>query len=401
MLEAANYDVIIVGGAMTGTTLALALSSKTAGKMRIAVLEKQVTHHHQQSGFDARCIALSDGSCQRFAQIQLPQSPHLWSRLQPVSTPIHKIHVSDKGHSGLLEFRAQEFNLPQLGAVIELTQAGQILLNAIQEYTHIDYLAPIEIENITRNDAHVEIKLKNHRTLRGQLLVGADGTQSLVAKAANIAQKVVREYRQTAIITNILVQQDHQYRAFERFTDEGPLALLPMQDNLMSLVWCVKDAQQLMTLNDQAFLSALQDRFGWRLGKLLQCGQRFTYPLNLYQAEQHIQPRIALIGNAAQTLHPIAGQGFNLGIRDVMTLADVVATHYLQQKDIGTYAHLQAYEKQRQSDQQQTLRLTDDLLSIFANHLLPLQFGRTLGLMTLSQSTLLRQHFAKLTLGWT
>lgn len=166
----------------------------------------------------------------------------------------------------------------------------------------------------------------------------------MVAKAANIAQKVVREYRQTAIITNILVQQDHQYRAFERFTDEGPLALLPMQDNLMSLVWCVKDAQQLMTLNDQAFLSALQDRFGWRLGKLLQCGQRFTYPLNLYQAEQHIQPRIALIGNAAQTLHPIAGQGFNLGIRDVMTLADVVATHYLQQK-ISVLTHIYKHMK--------------------------------------------------------
>ncbi|MGC6247699.1 2-octaprenyl-6-methoxyphenyl hydroxylase [Bisgaard Taxon 45] len=401
MLETANYDVIIVGGAMTGSSLALALSSKTAGKMNIAVLEKQRTHHHQQSGFDARCIALSDGSCKRFAQIHLPQSPHLWARLKPISTPIHKIHVSDKGHSGLLEFSAQEFKLPQLGAVIELAQAGQILLNAIQEYANIDYLAPAEIEQITRNENTVAIKLKNQRTLCSQLLVGADGTQSLVAKAANIAQKTVREYAQTAIITNVLVQQDHQSRAFERFTDEGPLALLPMQDNLMSLVWCVKDAQSLMALDDTAFLSALQDRFGWRLGKLLQCGQRYTYPLNLYQAEHHIQSRIALIGNAAQTLHPIAGQGFNLGIRDVMTLADTVATHYLQQKDIGLYTHLQVYEQQRQSDQQQIMTLTDDLLSIFANNLLPLQFGRTLGLMTLSQSSLLRQHFAKLALGWT
>ncbi|MDO5054657.1 MAG: 2-octaprenyl-6-methoxyphenyl hydroxylase [Pasteurella oralis] len=400
MSQETNYDVIIVGGAMTGATLALALSDQTAGKIKIAVLEKQVSHQHQQRGFDARCIALSDGSCQRLAQINLPTGQTLWQQFQPIITPIKKIHVSDKGHSGLTEFSAQEFHLSQLGAVIELQATGRILLNAIHQYPNINYFAPVDITQIEHDTEQVKISLKNDRTLSTKLLIGADGTQSLVASSVNISQNLVRQYHQTAIITNVLPQQVHQYRAFERFTDEGPLALLPMPNNLMSLVWCVQDPEPLIRCDEAQFLLALQHRFGWRLGKLLQCGQRFTYPLNLYQAEQHIQPRIALIGNAAQTLHPIAGQGFNLGIRDVMQLASLVATKYQQQQDIGTYQNLIPYAIERQQDQQQIINLTDGLLSIFANNLLPLQISRTLGLMALSQSRLLRQYFAKPTLGW-
>ncbi|MGC7589035.1 2-octaprenyl-6-methoxyphenyl hydroxylase [Bisgaard Taxon 46] len=400
MLQETNYDVIIVGGAMTGVTLALSLSHQTQGKLKIAILEKQVAYHHKQSGFDARCIALSDGSCQRLAQIKLPDGKNLWQLSKNLSTPIKKIHVSDKGHSGLTEFTAEEFHLSQLGAVIELNQMGDVLLKAIKQYPNIDYLAPVEIEQIQLNQDDVKISLKNDRTLTAALLIGADGTQSAVAKIANISQKCVREYQQTAIITNIKPQQAHQFRAFERFTSEGPVALLPMQDNLMSLVWCVQNPDELMQLDDKAFLEKLQQRFGWRLGKLLECGKRFTYPLNLCQAEQHIQHRIALVGNAVQTLHPIAGQGFNLGIRDVMQLSQHLSALYLKQQDLGSYTNLQAYEALRSQDQQQIINLTDGLLSIFANNLFPLQIGRTLGLMALAQSKLLRQHFAKPTLGW-
>lgn len=395
-----QYDVIIVGGAMTGVTLALALSHASAGQLRIAVLEKQIQHQHSQGGFDSRCIALSDGSCKRFAQVELPEGSNLWQKLQPISTPIQHIHISDRGHSGLAQLNAQEFHLQQLGAMIELNQAGQILLQACAQYPNIDYLAPVGIAQLSLQPEQVEVQLRDQRTLQGKLIVGADGTQSLVAKTAGIQQNLVREYQQSAIITNVLVQQAHQNRAFERFTTEGPIALLPMQNNLMSLVWCVKDPASLMQQDDNAFLTALQQAFGWRLGKFLQCGKRVVYPLNLYQAEQHIQARVALIGNAAQTLHPIAGQGFNLGIRDVMTLAQVVAQRYQAKQDIGDYQGLLPYAQSRQPDQQQIINLTDSLLSIFANDLLPFQLGRTLGLMTLAQSRLLRQHFAKPTLGW-
>lgn len=395
-----DYDVVIIGGAMAGATLALALSAKTQGQMRIAIVEKQAPQQHQQSGFDARCIALSDGSCQRLNRIQLPDKERLWQKIQGIATPIKQIHVSDKGHSGIVEFSAHEFDLEALGAVVELQQMGQCLLQAMQQYPHLDYLAPQQVEQIEYLPSAVKIRLKNDRTLRAKLLVGADGSRSQVASAASIEQQLQREYGQTAIITNVQVQQPHQYRAFERFTDEGPLALLPMAGNLMSLVWCVKQPQALMSLDENAFLQQLQQRFGWRLGKLQQCGKRFAYPLNLYRAAQHIQPRTALVGNAAQTLHPVAGQGFNLGIRDLMALADVVADNFAAQQDIGDYALLQRYEEIRQADQQHIIQLTDSLVSVFANNLLPLQLARNLGLMAISQCRLAKQHFAKATLGW-
>lgn len=395
-----DYDVVIIGGAMAGATLALALSAKTQGQMRIAIVEKQAPQQHQQSGFDARCIALSDGSCQRLNRIQLPDKQRLWQKIQGIATPIKQIHVSDKGHSGIVEFSAHEFDLEALGAVVELQQMGQCLLQAMQQYPHLDYLAPQQVEQIEYLPSAVKIWLKNDRTLRAKLLVGADGSRSQVASAASIEQQLQREYGQTAIITNVQVQQPHQYRAFERFTDEGPLALLPMAGNLMSLVWCVKQPQALMSLDENAFLQQLQQRFGWRLGKLQQCGKRFAYPLNLYRAAQHIQPRTALVGNAAQTLHPVAGQGFNLGIRDLMALADVVADNFAAQQDIGDYVLLQRYEEIRQADQQHIIQLTDSLVSVFANNLLPLQLARNLGLMALSQCRLAKQHFAKATLGW-
>ena len=395
-----DYDVVIIGGAMAGATLALALSAKTQGQMRIAIVEKQAPQQHQQSGFDARCIALSDGSCQRLNRIQLPDKERLWQKIQGIATPIKQIHVSDKGHSGIVEFSAHEFDLEALGAVVELQQMGQCLLQAMQQYPHLDYLAPQQVEQIEYLPSAVKIRLKNDRTLRAKLLVGADGSRSQVASAASIEQQLQREYGQTAIITNVQVQQPHQYRAFERFTDEGPLALLPMAGNLMSLVWCVKQPQALISLDENAFLQQLQQRFGWRLGKLQQCGKRFAYPLNLYRAAQHIQPRTALVGNAAQTLHPVAGQGFNLGIRDLMALADVVADNFAAQQDIGDYALLQRYEEIRQADQQHIIQLTDSLVSVFANNLLPLQLARNLGLMALSQCCLAKQHFAKATLGW-
>ena len=395
-----NYDIVIVGGAMTGTTLALALSAFTNGKMKIAVLERQPAKQHQQSGFDARCIALSDGSCQKFSRIILPDGQNLWQKIQPFSTHIEQIHVSDKGHSGIVEFSAREFHLQQLGAVIELQQAGQIMLQAVEQSDNIDYLCPVEIAHIERSQDGVKISLKNDRTLTAQLLIGADGTKSEVASAVNISQEMLHDYGQTAIIANVQTQQPHQNRAFERFTTEGPLALLPMKDNLMSLVWCVRHADELLHAGENAFLTRLQQQFGWRLGCFQRCGQRFAYPLTLSCAPQHIQARTVLIGNAAQTLHPIAGQGFNLGIRDVMTLANILSYAYLQQQEIGDDALLQQYENKRKADQKQMIQLTDGLLTIFANNLLPLQIGRNLGLMALAQSSMLREYFAKPTLGW-
>ncbi|MDO4626193.1 MAG: 2-octaprenyl-6-methoxyphenyl hydroxylase [Pasteurellaceae bacterium] len=398
-MEHIDYDVIIVGGAMSGATLALALNAQSQAKMRIAVVEKHFPKLDEQTGFNARCIALSHGSCERFAQIQT-NNHNLWQQIASFATPIKQIHVSDQGHSGIVEFQASEFDLPQLGAVVELSQMGNMLLQLIQQTPNIDYLCPVQIADIQVSQTAVQVQLTDQRVLFAPLVIGADGNQSQVASAFNIEQKIVRDYQQSAIIANVQVQQAHENRAFERFTAQGPLALLPMENNLMSLVWCVADPDPIMRLDDLQFLERLQQQFGWRLGKLQQVGKRFAYPLKLTSADSYIAHRCALVGNAAQTLHPIAGQGFNLGIRDVMALAQVLGQAYANGDDLGSYHTLQGYQQVRESDQQHIIGLTDGLVSLFANQLLPLQIVRNVGLISLAQSKILRQWFAKPTLGW-
>lgn len=394
------YDVVIVGGAMAGVTAALSLHDQTKGKLKIAILERQAPKQHQNSGFDARAIALSAGSCQRFMKIGTPDGENLWNKIEAEATPIEQIHVSDQGHFGMLKFTKEEFNVDHLGAVVELAKVGDSLMQVINQCHNIHYFAPVEIENIDIQESKVELTLKDHGILETKLLVGADGTFSQVATSAGISQEILTEYGQTAVITNVLVQAPHNGQAFERFTSQGPVALLPMKDNLMSLVWCVKDPEHIMSLDEDAFLAELQTQFGWRLGRMKQCGQRFAYPLNLYRASQRIQNRVALIGNAVQTLHPIAGQGFNLGIRDVTALVKVVAEGANSGQDFGSYEWLQRYADLRAKDQDRIITLTNGLVAIFANNLLPLQALRNAGLLTLANCSLLREEFAKPTLGW-
>lgn len=394
------YDVIIHGGGIAGATLALALAHSQP-QLRLAIIERQLPHKHQQGGFDARCIALSQGSCQRLNRIRLtPQGASLWQAIEKIATPIQQIHVSDRGHAGLVQFSAQEFGLAALGAVVELSQVGQLLLQQLALLPQIDYFCPDEIIKLQISEQAIQVELKSGQPLSAKLLVGADGTYSKVAQLAGIESELLQDYQQTAIITNLQLQQAHQYQAFERFTEQGPIALLPLGHNRMTLVWCVKQAAPLLALDEAAFLAQLQQTFGWRLGKFLQCGKPSAYPLKLVKASQLIKPRLVLIGNASQTLHPIAGQGFNLGIRDVLALVDNINQSIQQGQDIGDFSRLQSYKTKRYADQQQIIQLTDGLVGIFANQLLPLAIGRNLGLFTLAQSSLLRQHFAKPTLGW-
>ncbi len=205
-----------------------------------------------------------------------------------------------------------------------------------------------------------------------------------------------------ALIANVSTQIAHQGRAFERFTEHGPLALLPMSGGRSSLVWCHPQEKRHAVENwsDTQFLAELQRAFGWRLGRFTQVGTRSCYPLALQQANQQVSHRLALVGNAAQTLHPIAGQGFNLGMRDVMSLAETLAAAHHQQRDIGSFNVLQQYQQRRQPDRQATIGVTDSLVRLFANRYSPLVVGRNLGLMTMDNLPLLRNQLASRTLGW-
>ncbi|MHA3697672.1 2-octaprenyl-6-methoxyphenyl hydroxylase [Yersinia enterocolitica] len=385
-------SVIIVGGGMAGATLALAISSLTHGKMPVALVEAQRPDSRQHPGFDARAIALAHGTCQQLDSIGL------WSALADCATAIEHVHVSDSGHSGFVNLRAPDYRVPALGQVIELCDAGKRLFALLQKAPGVTLHCPAKMVDVVRTAESATVTLDNGQQLHAKLLVAADGSHSALAQACNI-QWQQQDYQQIAVIANVTTSELPNGRAFERFTHHGPLALLPMSQGRSSLVWChaKEDRAQVDSWDDARFLAELQRAFGWRLGKMLHAGKRHSYPLQLLTATRHVSHRLALVGNAAQTLHPIAGQGFNLGLRDVMSLAETIAR---AGDDPGDYKVLSQYQLRREPDQQATIGITDGLIRLFANRYGPLVVGRNLALMSMEQIPAIRDTFARRTLGW-
>lgn len=385
-------SVIIVGGGMAGATLALAISSLTKGAVPVALVEAQQPDNRQHPGFDARAIALAQGTCQQLDSIGI------WSALADCATAIKHVHVSDSGHSGFVNLQAQDYRVPALGQVIELFDAGKRLFALLQQAPGVTLHCPAKVVEVVRTAESATVTLDNGQQLSGKLLVAADGSHSALAQACNI-QWQQQDYQQIAVIANVTTSELPNGRAFERFTRNGPLALLPMSQGRSSLVWChaKEDKQQVDSWDDARFIAELQRAFGWRLGKILHAGKRHSYPLQLLTASRHVSHRLALVGNAAQTLHPIAGQGFNLGLRDVMSLAETIAQ---AGKDPGDYEVLSQYQQRRQQDQQATIGVTDGLIHLFANRYGPLVVGRNLALMSMECIPTIRDAFARRTLGW-
>lgn len=397
---ATEFDVVIVGGAVTGSVLALALSSFTQHKISIAIVEKSLPNYAQQGGFDARSIALAQGSLQKMRQIIPLVGNNLEAEIREIATPIKQIQVADKGHFGKVTLKASEQNVPQLGVVVELAKLGKKLTACIEQQTNIQLFCPNEVEVIKRSQQCCELTLKNGEKLSSSLLVAADGIQSQVAKMCGVETVQLRDYVQSAIIANVELSEWHQHQAFEYFTEQGPFALLPLSGNMMSLVWCVKNADELMQLSDNEFLSRLQHQFGWKLGQFLRVSKRFVYPLILQKAESHIHHRLAIVGNAAQMLHPVAGQGFNLGLRDLHVLAKRVAHAFNQGNDIGEFLLLAEFENERTEDQNRIMNATSGLISIFSCEMLPVQAMRNFGLFAVSHSKTARDFIANRALGW-
>lgn len=388
-------SVIIVGGGMAGATLALAISSLTQGQMPVTLIEAQHPNDRQHPGFDARSIALAQGTSQQLASIGL------WSVLADCATAIRHVHVSDRGHSGFVNLRAEDYRVPALGHVIELHEAGERLFALLMKAPGVTLHCPAKVVDVVRTADAASVTLDNGQQLSAKLLVAADGSRSALAQDCQI-QWQQQDYQQIAVIANITTSALPNGRAFERFTRNGPLALLPMSEGRSALVWChaKQDQQQVDSWDDARFLAELQRAFGWRLGKMLQTGKRHSYPLQLLTVSRHISHRLALVGNAAQTLHPIAGQGFNLALRDVMSLAEILADAAMMGHDPGDYAILSQYQQRRQQDQQATIGVTDGLIHLFANRYGPLVVGRNLALMTMEQMPVIRDAFARRTLGW-
>lgn len=388
-------SIIIVGGGMTGATLALAISQLTHGTLPVHLIEAVSPQGADHPGFDARAIALAQGTCQQLARVGI------WQSIAECATAISTVHVSDRGHAGFVTLDAQDYRIDALGQVVELHDVGLHLFRLLQDAPGVTLHCPARVASFTRREDGVSVTLDDGRLLEGQLLVAADGSRSALATQCGIEWRQ-QPYGQAAVIANVSTSVNPDGRAFERFTEHGPLAMLPMSKGRSSLVWshAQENIDEVMAWSDTRFCDELQKAFGWRMGRITHAGKRSAYPLALTTASQSISHRLALVGNAAQTLHPIAGQGFNLGLRDVMSLAETLALAWQEQKDCGAYPILCQYQKRRQIDKEATIGVTDGLVHLFANRWAPLVAGRNAGLMAMELFTPARDVLAQRTLGW-
>ncbi|MBE8166875.1 MAG: 2-octaprenyl-6-methoxyphenyl hydroxylase [Shewanella sp.] len=400
-LKSKHYDVVIIGGAMVGSVLALGLEhiSKRHNKsLTIAVIEA-FEPNSDHSGFDARAIAIAHGSIQALIKL------NIWRHISELGTPIEYIHISDRGHFGMTELNANSFNIPAMGEVIELNPVGHKLFQELQK-SSIDIICPAKLDTIEACNEFHHIKLESGQELTTSLVVAADGAQSSVRQQFKLSQEEI-DFNQTALIANISLQESHENRAWERFTNSGPLALLPMSPSngqqRLSMVWALEphNADLMKQASDHVFLNSLQQAFGFRAGQFVGVGERHSYPLKLTYMPRPIHHRCIFVGNAAQTLHPIAGQGFNLGLRDIVGVLDVIEHALIENKPIGNVEMTHAYLKARETDRMNTINRVEFLVRGFSNDLWPLVLGRSLGLRLLSWLPPLKTPIAHKAMGYT
>ena len=382
------YDVIIIGAGMAGTLCALALL-KNNNKLKVLLLDENAPRNHgrqseeENPSFDARCLALSMGSVDLLNQLGL------WQHIATHAQPIDHIQVSDKGAFGALELSAEK-QAPQFGYVVELQSVGKVLAAALAAFSSITTLYNAKLINIQSSLNSVLCELSNGQNIVAKLCVGADGVNSKVRTLAKITS-TTSDYECSAVIANVRSSKKHNNIAFERFTEEGPIALLPLTDNRYSLVYCVKNTNvnAIKGLSNSEFLLNLQQRFGYRAGVFEQTGKRDIYPLVLMKTQRPIAHRVVCIGNAAHNMHPVAGQGFNLGLRDLVVLARVVAKS--ESDNIGGFSMLNEYWQYRQHDHHRSILMTDSLVKIFSNHYHALRIPRNIALQAMSLLPFLSQ----------
>jgi len=389
-----QFDVVIVGGGMVGASMACALASLP---IKIAIVEAYPFRSNNQPSYDARSIALAYGSKIIFETLGL------WESLQQNATPIKHIHVSSKGQFGVTRLHATDENLEALGYVIENRLLGNSLVEKLNQYANVHLICPAKLNDLSIHDDYAELNITQDNeniSLQSKLVIGADGGNSKVREIINVPEKT-KAYKQTAIISNVTPGKPHDNIAYERFTNQGPIALLPMSDNRCSLVLTVNDENkdEVMAMDDVAFLQYLEKRFGFRTGGFTKTSKRHAYPLSLMRIEEHYKPRVVIIGNAAHTLHPIAGQGFNLGLRDVAVLADTLANAIDAQQDIGETAVLENYAKLRNKDQKKVAFITDSLAKIYSNDFFPLTKARSQGLTVTDLMPSIKHRVAKEAMG--
>ncbi|MDJ0904894.1 MAG: 2-octaprenyl-6-methoxyphenyl hydroxylase [Woeseiaceae bacterium] len=389
-----DYDIVIAGGGMVGSSLALALAPLG---LRVAIVEQVAREAAQQPSFDDRSTALSRSTQRMFEAIGI------WDAVVAASTPITHVHVSDKGRFGFAHIDAAEQGVEALGYVVINRVLGGVLEDALAGVKGLDVICPARITAATPGADRVTVSIEQDAAIAGiscRLLVAADGAGSAVREMVGIGVNRVA-YGQRAVIGNLLPEKPLRNRAFERFTADGPLALLPVAEGRAGFVWVVAehDAERVLALDDATFLAELQDTFGNRLGALTRVGKRSAYPLSLSKAVRLTARRTVLVGNAAHGLHPAAAQGFNLGLRDVAALCDCIADAIDDPGDPGAVDVLARYAQWRRSDQRKLVHFTDGLVRLFGDSRPPVPALRDAGMLAFDLVPGVRKIFAKHTMG--
>ena len=385
-----NYDIVIAGGGMVGASLALALAPLG---LRVAMVEPVPRAEDAQPSFDDRSTALSRSTQRMYEAMQL------WDDIAAAATPVTHIHVSDKGRFGFSHIDAEEQQVEALGYVVINRVLGGVLQRTLDKTPGLDVLCPAQIigTRLGPDNAIVTVEHTGGETeeLTSRLLVAADGAKSSVREMVGISAKHV-VYGQNAIVGNLLPEKSLANCAYERFTQNGPLALLPINDGRAGFVWTVpdNDSDRILALDDQSFLGELQEAFGNRLGTFAQVGRRAAYPLVLSKAMRLTATRAVLVGNAAHGLHPVAAQGFNLGLRDVAALCDCIADFDLDDPEL-----LERYAAWRKSDQSKLVRFTDGLVKLFGHSGRPVRVLRDIGMLGFDLVPGVRSLFAKHAMG--
>ncbi|MFK7013405.1 ubiquinone biosynthesis protein UbiH [Acinetobacter baumannii] len=380
-----QQQVIIVGGGMVGLSLSLMLAkANIAVKLLEAVKypnydDQNVAPYH--SSFDARNTALSRRS------VQIYQKLGLWDALQQHATPILQVHITEQGSFGKARLVAEQEKVESFGQVIENAWLGRVLLTQVRQQPLIELIDGVQVIALTQDAEQVHIEAQRGDEvlkLESKLLIAADGRDSFCRQAIGVGVDV-HDYDQVAIVTTVQTSKPHEHIGFERFSALGPLALLPLPGEYRrSVVWPVKkgtEGEWLGEENDQHFLDALQKTYGDRAGKFEKTGKRFSYPLSQVLAHKQAVGRVILMGNAAHTIHPVAGQGFNLCLRDADVLLRYLVNQLSASDDIGNPDNLLAYEQARLSDQQRVIKFCDTVVRGFSNQNPLLKLIRNTGLI--------------------
>jgi 2-octaprenyl-6-methoxyphenol hydroxylase len=386
-----RFNLAIVGGGLVGASLALALQAGAKARgWKIVLIEPFAPGETWQPSYDARSSALSFGARRIYERLGL------WQQISRRAEPILQIQVSDQGRFGATRLSAMEEGVPALGYVVENAWLGQCLWAALDSDV-ISWRVPAEVQSMQAVADGYRLTLNDETELECDLAILADGGRSSLREQLGIAVHQ-RPYDQSALIANITPSEAHCGQAFERFTEEGPMALLPLPENRCALVWTRtgNDTRRLAALDDRSFLEELQGVFGYRLGTLRQVGARHVYPLALIEAQEQIRSNLVILGNAAHSLHPIAGQGFNLSLRDADALAETLLD---SDAPLGDLATLQAYRDRQRMDQQLTVGFSDKVTRLFGSKQSVIATGRNLGLLGLDLLPPAKRWFARQAMG--